>query len=70
MGDQPDKDRANSLQATPVGLDLPDDLLAKVEAAAAAAKEKVKDSMVDVNPDRTGQLTPPLTPRHRRRPKF
>jgi hypothetical protein len=42
----------------------PDDLLARVEAAAKAMKEKIKEPAVDVGREELGQL-PPQHPRHR-----
>jgi hypothetical protein len=46
------------------GLVLPGDVLARVEAAAAAAKAHVREPPVHVDAERSGQLIPPLTPRH------
>ncbi len=49
------------------GLVLPGDVLARVEAAAAAAKAHIKEPPVHVEAERSGQLIPPLTPRHEHR---
>ncbi len=49
---------------SPGGLVMPGELLARVEAAAAAAKAHIKEPPVHVEAERSGQLIPPLTPRH------
>ncbi len=54
----------------------PGDILASAEAKAAgdigASKmlDQLKASVTDVSRETLGQLIPPQTPRHRRRPKF
>lgn len=67
MTDKPGNDQAS--QPTPGGV-VPADALAEAEAAVAKIKDNVRDSMVHVGREHSGLLTPPLTPRYRRRPRL
>jgi hypothetical protein len=74
MSDRPGQDQADHPDTTPGRPEVSDDVMAQAEAAVAGMKAdlkaSLKDSMVDLGREQTGQLRPPETPRHRRRPRL
>jgi hypothetical protein len=54
---------------SPVGLDLPTDVRADVQAIAATAKSSIQESPADIGREELGQLPTQDPPRHRIGPK-
>jgi len=76
MTEKPVAIQANHPNTTTGSLAVPADVVTQAVAAVAEIKESLKDSMkksmADVGREHSGQLLPPLTPRHfrRYRPRF